>query len=240
MKSLMRQSTRTEKGALSIIAGVASSAAVPLSFSSDKSSIKEARKANDGSKQTVEDEPKQKQRTHTMSLSERPTTTPLSSSTTRSLDETSSTLSSQDQRSLPADRNFDSIDLGSEIGSLDEILKELHALTQIPSNKRGKVRSLWGRGEQPKRTTKQDSSIDRVINKRQPVFANKLANVPPYIDSLVTDPDNPTEEHGLPEFLVRCIRKIENMGGTVGLYRVNGDTEVVQKIRYENDGRVKF
>ena len=35
----------------------------------------------------------------------------------------------------------------------------------------------------------------------------------------------------LPEFIVRCIARIETMAGTDGLYRVNGDVAVVQKLR---------
>ena len=39
------------------------------------------------------------------------------------------------------------------------------------------------------------------------------------------------EESGLPEFMVRCIARLENMLDSDGLYRVNGDVAVVQKLR---------
>ena len=39
-------------------------------------------------------------------------------------------------------------------------------------------------------------------------------------------------EHGLPIFFVRCIKKIETMINTDGLYRINGDFDGVQKLRY--------
>lgn len=51
------------------------------------------------------------------------------------------------------------------------------------------------------------------------VFGNHLDNLP-------TDAVS-----GLPEFIVRCVTKIETMITTVGLYRVNGDAAVVQKLR---------
>ena len=40
------------------------------------------------------------------------------------------------------------------------------------------------------------------------------------------------QEDGLPEFIVRCVRKIDPMVSTVGIYRINGDAAAVQKIRY--------
>ena len=39
------------------------------------------------------------------------------------------------------------------------------------------------------------------------------------------------EEQNVPEFIVRCVAKIETMMSTVGLYRLNGDALTVGKLR---------
>ena len=64
----------------------------------------------------------------------------------------------------------------------------------------------------------------RSANKHEIVFGNDLKNVPRSIDS-----DSCLQ---LPEFLVRCIQKIDTMISTIGVYRINGDVAAVQKIRY--------
>ena len=92
---------------------------------------------------------------------------------------------------------------------------------------------LW-HGGPTKREEGRADLIERGILKRETVFGNYLADMPMISDPLVTDPNYPTEHHGIPEFIVRCIQKIENMEATVGLYRINGDASVVQKIRYNN------
>ena len=75
--------------------------------------------------------------------------------------------------------------------------------------------------------------MERGIYGLEPVFGNHLKDMPTYHNPSVTDPILDSEIHMLPEFIVRCIQKIEKMGSTtVGLYRVNGDAAVVQKIRY--------
>ena len=94
--------------------------------------------------------------------------------------------------------------------------------------------ALWTGGP-ARREEGRDNLMDKGILKLEPVFGNYLSDMPPYFDPLVTDPAKPTEIHGLPEFVVRCVQKIEKMGsGTVGLYRINGDAAIVQKIRYIN------
>ena len=72
---------------------------------------------------------------------------------------------------------------------------------------------------------RKDHLVDRGIYKREPVFGNYLNDVP-----LWNDVQNP-EEHELPRFVIRCIKKIEKLGATVGIYRINGDAAVVQSIR---------
>ena len=92
--------------------------------------------------------------------------------------------------------------------------------------------SLW-RGGPAKREQGRDDLMERGIYGLEPVFGNHLKDMPIYHNPSVTDPILGSEIHMLPEFIVRCIQKIEKMGSTtVGLYRVNGDAAVVQKIRY--------
>ena len=60
------------------------------------------------------------------------------------------------------------------------------------------------------------------------VFDNILEKIPKYTGNnkqIAGDQD-------LPEFIIRCIRKIEPMIATIGIYRINGDAATVQKIRY--------
>ena len=64
--------------------------------------------------------------------------------------------------------------------------------------------------------------IRRGIYRQEAVFGNDLA-------SLKRDPST-----DLPEFLVRCVARIEEFVDTVGVYRINGDAAAVQKLRYVN------
>ena len=103
-------------------------------------------------------------------------------------------------------------------------------MTRTPSDRKSRLIDILTGG--PTRREKgRDTLMDKGILKREAVFGNHLADMPPYLDPKSNHPSNPTELHGLPEFAVRCVQKIENMGGTVGIYRINGDAAVVQKIR---------
>lgn len=64
--------------------------------------------------------------------------------------------------------------------------------------------------------------MQKGIIKPEAVFGNYLENLP--YDEVTR----------LPEFLLRCVRKIETMMAVVGIYRVNGDAAAVQKLRYNN------
>lgn len=70
------------------------------------------------------------------------------------------------------------------------------------------------------------------------VFGNGLCNMPKYFPSLDDVSENNSFgysiEYGLPLFVVRCIKKIETMIKTDGLYRVNGHCDYVQQLRYES------
>eukprot|EP00094_Tigriopus_californicus_P002144 TCALIF_02067-PA protein Name:"Similar to tag-325 WW domain-containing protein tag-325 (Caenorhabditis elegans)" AED:0.00 eAED:0.00 QI:67/0.83/0.42/1/1/0.85/7/0/693 len=63
-----------------------------------------------------------------------------------------------------------------------------------------------------------ESLVERGIIKPASVFGNSLSKMKP-------DPAT-----GLPEFLVRATQRIETFADTVGIYRVNGDAAIVQKI----------
>ena len=65
------------------------------------------------------------------------------------------------------------------------------------------------------------------------VFGNCLSSVPLYFPP-TSENDRPEYplEYGLPVFLVRCIKKIDTMIKTDGLYRINGDFEAVDKLKY--------
>ena len=63
------------------------------------------------------------------------------------------------------------------------------------------------------------------------VFGNNLENVPLYSGHSSNNSRFYTETCGLPEFVVRCIERIESMISTVGIYRINGDASLVEKIK---------
>ena len=58
------------------------------------------------------------------------------------------------------------------------------------------------------------------------VFGSTLEDVPKFLKS------KSDREKLLPEFLAKAIRKINTKIETVGIYRVNGDTAEVEKLKY--------
>ena len=63
-------------------------------------------------------------------------------------------------------------------------------------------------------------------NKSNIVFGSTLEEVPKFLKS------KSDREKLLPEFLAKAIRKINTKIETVGIYRVNGDTSEVEKLKY--------
>ena len=63
-------------------------------------------------------------------------------------------------------------------------------------------------------------------NKSNIVFGSTLDEVPKFLKS------KSDREKLLPEFLAKAIRKINTKIETVGIYRVNGDTSEVEKLKY--------
>ena len=72
--------------------------------------------------------------------------------------------------------------------------------------------------EKDKRMSK-EQLIEKGIYKPEAIFGNFLVNLC-------------CTSSGIPEFLERCVAKIETMMDTVGIYRVNGDAAAVQKLRF--------
>ena len=79
------------------------------------------------------------------------------------------------------------------------------------------------------------------MEKNVPVFRNQLSKLPKYSlasinpDQLIPEyPENPEKlklELECPEFVVRCLKRIETMKKFDGLYRINGDAEGIQKLK---------
>ena len=95
-------------------------------------------------------------------------------------------------------------------------------------------------GGPERRETQRKQLVDSGILLNEPIFGNKLADMPKYKRNesakMATAGDTQNdvanaEEDGLPEFVVRCIKKIEAMNATVGIYRINGDQAKVQGFR---------
>ena len=73
--------------------------------------------------------------------------------------------------------------------------------------------------EKGKRVSKEDL-IEKGIYRPEAVFGNFLVNLC-------------HTTSGIPDFLARCVARIETMLDTVGIYRVNGDAALVQKLRFD-------
>ena len=76
--------------------------------------------------------------------------------------------------------------------------------------------------EKDRRKSK-DELIKRGILKKEAVFGNELSAVK-------RDPVS-----GLPEFLIKCVKRLEEFINEEGIYRINGDAAQVQKIRLDVD-----
>ena len=76
------------------------------------------------------------------------------------------------------------------------------------------------RADEKSRRQSKDELIRRGIYKQENVFGNELKNL--RLD----------DKHGVPQFMVKCISRVEEFIDTVGIYRINGDAAIVQKIRY--------
>ena len=75
------------------------------------------------------------------------------------------------------------------------------------------------KGDEADRRKSREELIKRGIYKKEAVFGNDLVG-------MAKDP-----ETGLPLFLARCTKKIEEFAKTEGVYRINGDAAAVQKLR---------
>ncbi len=94
-------------------------------------------------------------------------------------------------------------------------------LERAPS-RRSKLLSRFfdQQGDEKERRKSRQELERRGILRREEVFGNHLSAV-------AMDPDT-----GVPFFLVRCVRRLDQLVDTVGIYRVNGDAAAVQKVRW--------
>ncbi len=79
------------------------------------------------------------------------------------------------------------------------------------------------RANEADRRQSRDDLVKRGILQKEAVFGNDLQHAPRDVAT------------GMPEFLVRCVDRIEEMAHTEGLYRRNGDAAAVQKLRLDVD-----
>ena len=101
--------------------------------------------------------------------------------------------------------------------------------------KSSSFRSLFTSGKEILETRRK-LIVARLPKTSSQVFGNSLENLPKYSSSrIVTDNSRNDNRHSfeddLPEFVVRCLKKIESMKTCDGLYRINGDTGDVQRLK---------
>ena len=109
-----------------------------------------------------------------------------------------------------------------------------------PVEKSSSFRSLFTSGKEILETRRKLIVAKRIPKTNSQVFGNSLENLPKYKDCyglqrIVTDITRNDNRHSfeenLPEFVVRCLKKIESMKTCDGLYRINGDTGDVQRLK---------
>ena len=120
--------------------------------------------------------------------------------------------------------------------------KKLLPQKSLPSNDPRKLtfRSLFAGGKE-RLEARRKQIVHRLPKKNVGVFGNQICNLPLYSPSsipmilpsgIVSDlNEHHILECGVPEFVVRCLRRIETMKTYDGLYRINGDAEEVQKLK---------
>ena len=117
--------------------------------------------------------------------------------------------------------------------------------TDSPLTRKPSFRTLFAGGKERLRK-KKEQLVKEFLDKNVPVFGSQLSELPKYSlasDQLIltgnqiflTDPENENSKLELeikcPEFVVRCLKRIETMKTFDGLYRINGDAEGVQKLK---------
>jgi hypothetical protein len=108
-------------------------------------------------------------------------------------------------------------------------------------NRKASFRTLFAGGKERLRK-KKEQLVKEYLEKNVLIFGNQLSELPKYSlasinpDPLILfDPKKDYSELDLelecPEFVVRCVQRIETMKSFDGLYRINGDAEEVQKLK---------
>ncbi len=106
----------------------------------------------------------------------------------------------------------------------------LNASERTPSRRSRLLSKFFDPGaDEKERRKSREELVKRGILKKEAVFGNEL-----------TDVKRDALKQNLPEFLVRCISRIEELKDAVGIYRINGDAAAVQKIRYSFSFSVKL
>ena len=101
--------------------------------------------------------------------------------------------------------------------------------------KSSSFRSLFTSGKEILETRRK-LIVARLPKTNTQVFGNSLENLPKYSSTriatdITTNDNRYSFEEDLPEFVVRCLKKIESMKTCDGLYRINGDTGDVQRLK---------
>ena len=113
-----------------------------------------------------------------------------------------------------------------------------------------KIQNLFVRSGSESQDRSVSSSIEDISNQNK-IFGKNIADVPTYLDGKLFGSQtgygyNGTEgtshgmlrksstftENGIPEVIVRCIKKINKEKTTVGLYRTNGENKAIKNLRY--------
>ena len=113
-----------------------------------------------------------------------------------------------------------------------------------------KIQNLFVRSGSESQDRSVSSSIEDISNQNK-IFGKNIADVPTYLDGKLFGSQtgygyNGTEgtshgmlrksstftENGIPEVIVRCIKKINKEKTIVGLYRTNGENKAIKNLRY--------
>ena len=111
--------------------------------------------------------------------------------------------------------------------------------------------NIFARSASESQRSSVNSSKEDITRQGNKIFGRNLVDVPTYLDGKLFGSQtgygyNGTEgtshgmlrksstftENGIPEVIVRCIKKINKEKTTVGLYRTNGENKAIKNLRY--------
>ena len=110
--------------------------------------------------------------------------------------------------------------------------------------------NIFARSASESQRSSVNSSKEDITRQGNKIFGRNLVDVPTYLDGKLFGSQtgyvyhgyqgtlhgmlrtsSSTTENGIPEVVVRCVKKISKEKTTIGLYRTNGENKAIKKLR---------